>query len=269
MEFVELNGTGLRYELQGAGSGGKTPIVLLHEMGGVLENWDEVVPALAADRPVLRYDFRGAGLSEKINGEVTVEMLGDDLLALLDHLAIREPVVLAGCAVGGAIALSFAGRFPERTAGVVAMSPAIDMQPEDRQSRLDMLGTVARGGMRAIMDGALSAGYPQVLRDPDPERFRRFSARWLANDPESFIATYKMLIDMNITADIAKIRCPALGVGGSLDSFRTPDYVKRIMGGIPGVEFTTIETGHHQTAATPELVAGVLREFLARHYADR
>lgn len=266
MEFVELNGTALRYELQG--DKGPT-IVLLHEMGGLLENWDEVVPALAREYRVLRYDFRGAGLSEKLRDEVSVETLAADLLALLDHLDIREPVTVAGCAVGGAIALCFAGRHPERTAGVVAMSPAIDMRPEDRPSRLEMLDKVRREGMRAIMDGALSAGYPQALRDPDPERFRRFKARWLANDPESFIATYKMLLYMDITADIARIRCPALGVGGHLDSFRTPAYVQRIMGGIPEVEFVTIETGHHQPAATPELVAGVLRDFMARRIAAK
>ena len=43
MEFLELNGTSLRYELKGS----KGPlVVLIHEMGGLLENWDEVVPAL-------------------------------------------------------------------------------------------------------------------------------------------------------------------------------------------------------------------------------
>jgi hypothetical protein len=52
-----------------------------------------------------------------------------------------------------------------------------------------------------------------------------------------------------------------------LDTFRTPEYVQRIMGGIPEVEFVTIETGHHQPAATPELVAGVLRDFMTRRIA--
>jgi 3-oxoadipate enol-lactonase len=266
MDFVELNGASMRYELQGRTG---PVIVMLHEMGGLLENWDEVVPALTGDHRIVRYDYRGAGLSEKLREPVEVKTLAADLLALLDHLGIQEPVTLAGCAVGAAIALCFAGRYPERSAGLVAMSPAVDMKPEDRPSRLEMLGKIEREGMRAIMDGALSAGYPQVLRDPDPERFRRFKARWLANDPESFVATYKMLIYMDITAEIAEIRCPALGVAGSLDSFRTPEYVQRIMGGIPGVEFVTIPTGHHQTAATPELIVELLRDFMVRRIVAR
>jgi 3-oxoadipate enol-lactonase len=237
-------------------------------MGGMLENWDEVVPGLAADHRVLRYDVRGAGLSEKIRGDgLKIETLAADLLALLDALRITEPVTLAGCAVGGATALCFAGRYPDRVAAVIAMSPAVDMKPEDRPSRLEMLGQIEHHGMRVIMEGALSAGYPQVLRDRDPDRFARFRARWLGNDPESFVTTYKMLLHMDIREEIAAIRCPALGVGGTFDSFRTPEYVQRIMSPIPGCEFVTIETSHHQPAATPELVLGVLRDFVARRVA--
>ena len=60
MDFAEINGAGLRHELSGKGA--KT-LVLVHEMGGSLESWDEVAPKFAATRQVLRYDCRGAGLS--------------------------------------------------------------------------------------------------------------------------------------------------------------------------------------------------------------
>jgi pimeloyl-ACP methyl ester carboxylesterase len=65
MDWLEANGVGLRYDL--AGSGAKT-LALVHEMGGSLDSWDMVLPALAADRRVLRYDTRGAGQSEKERG---------------------------------------------------------------------------------------------------------------------------------------------------------------------------------------------------------
>lgn len=259
MEFKVVNGAGMRFELVGREG---PVIVLLHEMGGLLENWDEVVPGLAENYRVLRYDYRGFGLSEKIAGDLHITTLGDDLLALLDSLGFTEPVTLAGCAVGAAIALHFAGRHGDRVSGVIAMSPAVDMDPSVRQSRLEMLDSVTRSGMRTIMDGALAAGYPQVLRDRNPERFRAFQARWLANDPESFAASYRMLIDMDIAADIAAIRCRTLGVCGTLDTFRTPEYVQRILAPIPGVEFVTIDTSHHQTAATPEEITAILREFM-------
>ncbi len=261
MEFAELNGAGMRYEMRGRSG---APVVLIHEMGGLLENWDEVVPALEGDFRVLRYDVRGAGLSEKVRGAAEIGTLVDDLLALLDHVGWRGPVTLAGCAVGAAIALAFAGRHPGRVAAVVAMSPAVDMNPADRPARREMLARIEQDGMRAIMQGALDAGYPEVLRARNPERFRAFAARWLANDPESFVATYRMLIDMDIATDIARIACPVLGVGGTLDAFRPPDYVRRILAPVADVSFVEIETCHHQPASTPEAVTAVLRDFMGR-----
>ena len=59
MDFVELDGVALRYELSGEG---ERTLVLVHEMGGSLESWDEIAPHFAGSRRVLRYDTRGAGI---------------------------------------------------------------------------------------------------------------------------------------------------------------------------------------------------------------
>src|SRR5712691_7708767 len=98
MNFIEVNGTALRYEL--AGSGDRT-IVLIHEMGGTLESWDGAAALLARHRRVLRYDTRGAGLSQKVRGALSIDTMTDDLMALLDAVGIAK-VALAGVAVGGA-----------------------------------------------------------------------------------------------------------------------------------------------------------------------
>jgi 3-oxoadipate enol-lactonase len=261
MNYIEINGIALRYDLQGSAG----PIlVLIHEMGGMIENWDLVAPRFTDDFRVLRYDARGCGMSTKVRGHLSVENLSDDLLALLDALELKQPAVLAACALGAATAFAFAARFPERTSAVIVMSPAIDMKPEDRAPRRAMLETIQRDGMRAIADGALASGYPPVLRERDPERFRSFRARWLGNDPDSFIAHYNLLIDMDISAYVKAITCPTLGIAGTLDIFRSPEYVRNVMGTIPDVEFTVIETSHHQTVETPDEIADEIERFLKR-----
>ena len=134
MDFIDINGVALRYELSGAG--GRT-LVLVHEMGGSLESWDDVVPRLSGTRRVLRYDTRGAGLSQKVRGELTLDTMADDIAALLDTLGISGKVALAGIAVGGAIALHFAARYPERASAVVAGSPATGIAAERRAPALE------------------------------------------------------------------------------------------------------------------------------------
>ena len=51
----------------------------MHEMGGTLDSWDAVAPALAETYRVLRYDQRGAGLSEKVRQPYSNDTAVDDL----------------------------------------------------------------------------------------------------------------------------------------------------------------------------------------------
>src|SRR5437762_2085218 len=133
MDFVEVNGTALRCELSGRGA---ATLVLIHEMGGTLESWDHVAPLLSPKRNILRYDTRGAGLSQKVRGPLSLDTMADDLVALLDKLGIAGKVALAGMAVGGAIALHTSVRHASRVAAVVASSPAISVAPDRHQALL-------------------------------------------------------------------------------------------------------------------------------------
>jgi pimeloyl-ACP methyl ester carboxylesterase len=126
MQWIDVNGVSLRYEL--AGTGAKT-IVLVHEMGGSLETWDDMFPTLAKRWRVLRYDTREAGFSEKTGRVPVIGTMVDDIAALLDALEISAPVAIVGCAVGAAIAMHFAARHPQRSAALMAMSPATGVAP--------------------------------------------------------------------------------------------------------------------------------------------
>src|SRR5499426_1520906 len=120
MEWIEANGASLRYELSGSG---RDILVMVHEVGGCIESWGETLPAFQPHFRVLCYDQRGFGLSEKTR-VITMNGIVDDLAALLGALGITGPVCLAGCAMGAAISLAFAGRHAGRVARVVAASPA-------------------------------------------------------------------------------------------------------------------------------------------------
>src|SRR5262249_6060401 len=160
---------------------GVPTLVLIHEMGGTLESWDLVLPVLTRNRRVLRYDTRGAGLSQKIRGPLSIDTMVDDFAALLDALALAGKVALAGVAVGGAIALHAAVRCPERIAAVVVSSPATGIDPDRRPAVLARVERIEREGLHAASD-SLDNSYPPALRG-DAARFAAFRARWLGNDP--------------------------------------------------------------------------------------
>src|SRR3954447_1102 len=149
MNWIEVNGTKLRYELSGSG---KTTLVLIHEMGGTLDTWDQVLPALSNTRQVLRYDTRGAGLSEKIQGKVTFDDMADDLAALLDALGITGKVALGGTATGAAIAIHFAVRYAARASALVVTSPATGVAADRRLATLERAAIVETEGMRLLVE---------------------------------------------------------------------------------------------------------------------
>jgi 3-oxoadipate enol-lactonase len=258
MEFIELDGVALRYELSGKG---ERTIVLVHEMGGSLESWDDVAPKFAESRRVLRYDTRGVGLSQKARGELGIDTMADDIAALLDHAGVAGKVALAGIAVGGAIALHFAARYPERTSAVAVGSPATGIAAERRTAALERVARIEASGMAFAVEDSIKNGYAPELRG-DLRRFERYRARWLGNDPASYATVWRMLAGADMQDELAGLRCPVLVIGGSLDRVRPPALAQATADAIPGARYVELRTGHYMSVQTPDLIFDCIDTFL-------
>ena len=259
MSWIEVNGASLRYDLSG---NGREPLVLVHEVGGCMESWDDVLPAFQRDFRVLRYDQRGFGMSERTR---VIEMDGivADLVALLDALRITERVHLAGCAMGAAIALAFAGRYPARVGRIAVASPATwaNADPAAARKRIE---ETERGGVRAVEVSSLNASYPENMRALDRARFERFRLRWLANDPEAMAAILRMSTNpaFDLAADLARIGAPTLVIGCTHDGIRTPAMVAKVAAQIPGAKYIEASSGHFMAVETPDLFLDLTLPFL-------
>jgi 3-oxoadipate enol-lactonase len=259
MAWIEANGASLRYDLSGSGS---ETVVLPHEVGGCIESWDDALPAFQRRFRVLRYDQRGFGMSERTR-TITMDGIVADLVALLDAFGITGPVHLAGCAMGAATALAFAGRHPGRVGRVVAASPATwaNADPAAARKRID---EIERGGVRAVEQGSLSASYPEVMRTLDRARFERFRRRWLANDPEAMAAILRMSTNpaYDLSADLARITAPTLVIGCTHDGIRTPAMASKVASQIPGAKYVEASSGHFMAVESPDLFAELAVPFL-------
>ena len=258
MDFIEANGVGLRYELSGKGD---RTLVLVHEMAGSLESFEDVVPRFAQSRRVLRYDTRGAGMSQKVRGELGIDTMADDIAALLDALGIAGKVALAGVALGGAIALHFAARYPLRTSAVAVSSPATGIAAERRPAALERLLKIEAAGMGFAVADSMQNGYAPELRG-DIARFERYRSRWLGNDPASYATIWRMLAGLDMQDELTALRCPVLVIGGSFDRVRPPAISEAIANTIPGARYVEIPSGHYMAVQTPDLFSDCIDEFL-------
>lgn len=111
---------GLYYEEHGAPHA--PPVILSSGLGGSASFWAPNIPALAEHFRVIAYDHRGTGRSDRaLPPIVAVDNFADDILALMDALAI-ERAHLIGHAAGGVAGLSLALKAPERIDRLVVVN---------------------------------------------------------------------------------------------------------------------------------------------------
>ncbi|MDB4931352.1 MAG: putative hydrolase [Myxococcaceae bacterium] len=100
------------------------PMLLLHGLGGSVDNWMRVAPDLTRGHRVLAVDLPGFGRSPLAGRAATLDGYVDLVAALLRQ-RVREPVVLVGNSMGGLTALLTAAQHPELVRGLVLVNPAI------------------------------------------------------------------------------------------------------------------------------------------------
>src|SRR5215510_12678777 len=96
-----------------------TPLVLVHGFGNEAHIWDDFAPVVAPHYRTIALDHRGHGESDwDPDGRYEVDALVDDVEAVTAALGIGR-MVLVGHSLGGRVSTLFAGRHPERIAGLV------------------------------------------------------------------------------------------------------------------------------------------------------
>ena len=114
---AEINGARIYYEVAGEGES----LVLVH--AGIADSrmWDGQISTFAEGYKVIRYDMRGFGRTEVVEGPFSHH---EDLRSLLDFLGV-ERAHLVGCSMGGGVVLDFALEYPERVGSLVLVGSAV------------------------------------------------------------------------------------------------------------------------------------------------
>jgi len=107
---VEVDGVEFAYRELGTGS--DVPVVFLHHLTAVLDDWDpRIIDGIAAHHRVIAFDNRGVGATGS-SVPHTVEQMGADTIAFIRALGL-EKVDLFGFSLGGGVAQVVALRAPE------------------------------------------------------------------------------------------------------------------------------------------------------------
>ncbi|MHB8693887.1 MAG: alpha/beta fold hydrolase [Solirubrobacteraceae bacterium] len=235
-ETVDIGGTGFVYRRIGARTG--VPVVFLHHLGAVLDNWDpRIIDGIAAHHPVIAFDNRGIGAS-KGKTPTSVAVMAQDAIAFIRALDLDQ-VDLFGFSLGGFVA------------------QAIALEQPRLVRRIILAGTGPAGGegidkvtpitIRAMLKGGLTLTDPKTYlfftRTPNGKTAARAFMKRLkertedrdrAISPIAFRAQLKAIHEWarQQPSDLASIRQPVLVANGDQDlmvpSSNSADLARRL-----------------------------------------
>ena len=252
MTEIALNGYRAYVEEFGDGA----PVVLVHGLGGTgTDIWKHQIADLAREFTVVAYDLRGSGQSETTPGPYTIDLLVDDLRALVEKLAL-DRVALVGHSMGGSIVLAYASRYPEEVRAVVGVGAPAELPDAARQGMADRAATVEAEGMGAVAETVATNGVSPTFREQNPEEFQELISMLAGNDPEGYAAQCRALVGLDIAARLTAISAPVALVSGDRDAVSPPQVTETNAGRVQDGRATILEDcGHILTWERPEALA--------------
>jgi 3-oxoadipate enol-lactonase len=258
LPWMDANGISIHHELSGQGAS----VVLLHEMGGTLASWDGVAPTLAQKYRVLRYDQRGAGLTEKVRA-ITTEILLADLEALLVEAALPPPYHFVTVAAATMQALLYMTKYPDRIASFTFCNPFTGADPSRVAALNERASLTEREGMRKAIPVTLDNSWPSDIGDR--AAYATYRGRYMAHDPVCFAALNRSIAQPNVTHLAKEIAKPTMVVAGRFDKVRPPAASETFAKTIPDARFELIDAVHMMPAQAPGQLLALLQDFLGQH----
>ena len=188
-EMLERN-SDVRLNYRDKGDG--PPVLMIHGVGSDLESWDGVLDDLSPDRRYIRFDLRGHGNSHRTKTLCGLRDFADDAIALLDHLKIEKSTVV-GFSLGGLIAQALALYYPNRVEHLVLISTVAGRTADEKQRVQARAKTLETEGATAHLSNAVDRWFTDAFRAAHPEVLEARRQKSLQNDPDSYVAAYKVL----------------------------------------------------------------------------
>ncbi|HET8556524.1 MAG TPA: alpha/beta hydrolase [Gaiellaceae bacterium] len=251
MPSVDVNGARLWYDEAGSGPA----VLLLHGGLGDSGLWEPVVPFLAERFRTIRSDLRFYGRSTGPNAPWSWQ---DDAIGVLDELGIQRAAIV-GLSMGGKLALDIALAHPDRLWAVAGVAPGLGghdggAYTEEHEARFE----AAEDKTAAMMEIDFEVWAPLGADD----RIRRL---WRATpDANPLPEGVEPLEPPGAPAKerLGELRVPTLVVTASHDPAGMREIGPLVEREAPTARHLELDSDHYLTLREPELLSGVLLEFL-------
>jgi len=209
--------------------------------------WRPWLDMLARRHSLVRYDWRGAGLSDREQVEFSFEKLVDDFEAVIEAAGLGQ-FALFGMAVGAAISMTYAVRHPERVNHLALHASFVRNKLAGNSTPQEVAEAEARVKMLEVGWSKDAPAYSQfhaslLMPDASPEQSRSLADLLRqTTSPATTLATLQTVLRIDLREIVPKVRCPTLVLHSRGDSLIPFEQGRAVAGLIPGARFVPLES---------------------------
>jgi pimeloyl-ACP methyl ester carboxylesterase len=243
--------------------GNGLPVVLLHAFPLNRTMWEPQIAALFGECRCIVPDLRGFGDSPK-SGPYSMDVMADDVIALLDALQIERAVV-GGLSMGGYVALNLVRRYrPRVRALLLADTRAPADTPEGRQKRDELIAVARSEGAAAVAEKQITGLIGKSTREKQPELVDRIRGVMAGESVDGIVGALEAMKGRaDSTALLATIDIPTLVVVGEEDVVTPPKEARAMHEQIRGSRLEIIPgAGHLSNIERPAAFNAALSDFV-------
>lgn len=239
-------------------------LVLGASLGTDLHMWDPQIEELGLRWRVVALDTRGHGGSHlPTAGATTVDVLADDVLALLDHLGV-DTFSYCGISLGGAVGQLLAARVPERLRALVLCCTSARFV-EGAEAWHDRAARVRREGMAWLVEPSRERWFSAGFARREPDETGRVLRMLLDTDPEGYAGCCDALAAFDGRPLLPRITAPTLVVAGELDEPTPVAMAEELVAGIEDAELVVVPGAAHLVSVErPDVVNAAVTDHLER-----
>lgn len=237
--------------------------------------WRHWTAEFSRQHTFIRHDERGSGLSDWDVADLSFEGFVRDQEAVVDALDL-ERFPLIGSSKGGATAIAYAVRHPERVSHLILLGAyALGWRKRGEPGEIkrgEALLTIIREGWSQDNPAYRQVFATRFMPDAGPEQFQWFDElQRMTCSAENAEQLWSVIGDTDVVALLPQIRVPTLVLHLRNDGSVPFEQGRLIAARIPGARFVALEGRNHiilpHEPAWPQFVAE-LRGFLAEDFAQ-
>ncbi len=254
---IQSNGASINVEVEGPDN--RPVLMLSNSLGADLRMWDRQVQRFTEHFRLVRYDRRGHGQSDAPPGPYSMEMLGRDVLAVLDALRI-DRINWCGLSMGGMVGMWLGANAPERINKLILSNTTAHFA--DTTPWFDRIKLVREKGLGALVGPTMERWFTKEFREREPRTIATMSQQFLATPAQGYIGCCEAIAAMDHRDLLPRITAPTLVIAGRQDPATNVEAAEAIRSRIPGALITVLDAAHISNVEQPDEYANQVLGFL-------